>query len=347
MNKRVCNLFSKTPFSVLRCLSTAKGQRADTSRFNQPLSGNACPRPGGIATFMRLPFVETPKGLDVCFYGIPFDCGTSNRPGARFGPRQIRCESALLRPYNMATGAAPFESLQIADVGDVPVTMYDTAKAMVDIENFVRNVLSHGCLPVGIGGDHTVTYPVLKAIKEKHGPVGLLHLDAHADVNPSMMNCSVAHGTPFYRAVEENLVDPKRVVQIGLRGTIYGPNEECWSVEQGFTIIQARECWHKSLLPVMESKVLPVLKKGPVYLTLDIDSLDPAYAPGTGTPEIGGLSTIQVLEIIRSCKGLNLVGADLVEVSPPYDQCGNTALTAANLLFEILCVLPGVKQLKT
>lgn len=295
---------------------------------------------------MRLPHAATPQGLDVCFYGIPFDCGTSNRPGARFGPRQIRCESVLLRPYNMTTGAAPFESLQIADIGDVPVTMYDTAKAMVDIESFVRNVLSHNCVPLGIGGDHTVTYPILRAIMEKHGPVGLLHLDAHADVNPAMMNCKVAHGTPFYRAVDEGLLDTHRVVQIGLRGTVYGPDEERWSMEQGFTVIEARECWHKSLLPIMESTVLPVLKEGPVYLTLDIDSLDPAYAPGTGTPEIGGLTTIQVLEIIRCCRALNIVGADLVEVAPPYDQSGNTALTAANLLFEILCVLPRVKRLK-
>lgn len=315
------------------------------SNFNQPLSGNDCPRPGGIATFMRLPYVASPHGLDVAVYGVPFDCGTSNRSGARFGPRQVRCESSLLRPHNMATRAAPYDSLQVGDVGDAPVTMYDTRQAVADIERFVKGVLSHGCIPVGIGGDHTTTYPVLRAIKEKHGPVGLLHLDAHADVNPTMMHCELAHGTPFYRAVQEGLLDTRRVVQIGLRGSVYGPNEERWSLQHGFHIIQAQECWFKSMVPIMETKVLPVLGAGPVYISFDIDCLDPAFAPGTGTPEIGGLTSAQALEIIRSCKGLDIVGVDLVEVSPPYDPSGNTALTAANLLFEMICVLPGVKCL--
>ncbi|XP_075526011.1 guanidinobutyrase-like isoform X1 [Dermacentor variabilis] len=277
--------------------------RRHGSNLNQPLSGNDCPRPGGIATFMRLPYAAS------------------------------------------ARGAAPYDNLQVADVGDVPVTMYDTQRAVGDIERFVRGLLSHGCVPVGIGGDHTTTYPVLRAIKEKHGPVGLLHLDAHADVNPTMMHCEVAHGTPFYRAVQEGLLDTRRVVQIGLRGSVYGPNEERWSLQHGFHIIQAQECWFKSMVPIMETKVLPVLGSGPVYISFDIDCLDPAFAPGTGTPEIGGLTSAQALEVIRSCKGLNIVGADLVEVSPPYDTSGNTALTAANLLFEMICVLPGVKCL--
>lgn len=327
-------------------LAGAAARLKSTSKFNQPLSGNACPRPGGIATFMRLPFASNLQGVDVAIYGIPFDCGTSFRSGARFGPRQIRCESSLLRPYNMATRAAPFDSLQIADIGDVPVTMYDMEQAHVDIEDFVSNVLAHDCIPIGIGGDHSVTHAVLKAIKEKHGPVGLLHLDAHADVNPSMMNCKIAHGTTFFMAVQDGLLDTGRVVQIGLRGTVYGPNEELWSLQHGFHVIQAHECWHKSMAPIMETKVLPLLKGGSVYLSLDIDCLDPAHAPGTGTPEIGGLTTAQVLEVIRSCRGLNIVGADLVEVSPPYDTSGNTALTAANLLFEMLCVLPRVKILE-
>ncbi|KAK8781573.1 hypothetical protein V5799_017087 [Amblyomma americanum] len=160
-----------------------------------------------------------------------------------------------------------------------------------------------------------------------------------------MMHCELAHGTPFYRAVQDGLLDTRRVVQIGLRGSVYGPNEERWSLQHGFHIIQAQECWFKSMAPIMETKVLPVLGAGPVYISFDIDCLDPAFAPGTGTPEIGGLTSAQALEVIRSCKGLNIVGADLVEVSPPYDTSGNTALTAANLLFEMICVLPGVKCL--
>ncbi|XP_037283206.1 guanidinobutyrase [Rhipicephalus microplus] len=330
---------------VRRLAGHGRDAARHASNLNQPLSGNDCPRPGGIATFMRLPYAASAHGLDVAVYGVPFDCGTSNRSGARFGPRQVRCESSLIRPHNMATRAAPYDSLQVADVGDVPVTMYDTKRAIGDIERFVKGLLSHGCVPVGIGGDHTTTYPVLRAIKEKHGPVGLLHLDAHADVNPTMMHCEVAHGTPFYRAVQEGLLDTRRVVQIGLRGSVYGPNEERWSLQHGFHIIQAQECWFKSMVPIMETKVLPVLGAGPVYISFDIDCLDPAFAPGTGTPEIGGLTSAQALEVIRSCKGLNIVGADLVEVSPPYDTSGNTALTAANLIFEMICVLPGVKNL--
>lgn len=309
--------------------------------FNQPLGGNEMPRFGGPATMMRLPAAETAAGLDACFVGVPLDIGTSNRPGARFGPRQIRAESCLIRPYNMATRAAPFDSLRVADIGDVAVNTYDLKKSVAIVEAAYDDIISGGCIPLTLGGDHTIAIPILRAMKRKYGPVGLIHVDAHSDTNETMFGERIAHGTPFRISVEEELVDCKRVAQIGLRGTGYSASDFDWPRSQGFRVVQVEECWHKSLVPLM-AEIREQLSGGPVYLTFDIDGLDPAYAPGTGTPEIGGLTIPQALEIIRGCQGLHLVGADLVEVAPPYDPSGNTALTAANLLFEMLCVLPGV-----
>lgn len=308
---------------------------------NQPLSGNAMPRFGGIASMMRLPVAERAQGLDAAFIGIPLDIGTSHRPGARFGPRQIRAESSLIRPYNMATRAAPFDSLQVADLGDVPINTYSLDKSLDIITGFYREVLAEGCIPLTLGGDHTLALPVLRAMAEKHGPVALVHVDAHADVNDEMFGERIAHGTPFRRAVEEGLLQGDKVVQIGLRGSGYAAEDFDWPRQQGFTVVQAHEVWHQSLTPLME-QVRARIGHAPCYLSFDIDGIDPAYAGGTGTPEIGGLTVPQALEIVRGCHGLNLVGADLVEVSPPYDTSGNTALLGANLLFEMLCVLPGV-----
>lgn len=311
-------------------------------RFNQPLGGNDMPRFGGPATMMRLPSQQTAAGLDAAFIGVPLDIGTSNRPGARLAPRQIRDESRMLRPYNVATLAAPFESLQIADIGDVPINTFNLQKSIGIIERFYDEVLAHDCMPLSLGGDHTIVLPILRALHRKHGPVGLVHVDAHADINDHMFGEKIAHGTPFRRAVEEGLLDCQRVVQIGLRGTGYSADEFDWSRNQGFRVVPVEECWYKSLAPLM-GEVRARVSGGPVYLSFDIDGLDPAFAPGTGTVEIGGLTVPQGLEIIRGCRGLELVGGDLVEVSPPYDTTGNTALLAANLLFEMLCVLPGVK----
>ncbi len=312
------------------------------TRFNQPLGGNEMARFSGPATMMRLPTQITAEGLDACFVGVPIDIGTSNRPGTRLGPRQIRAESCMLRPYNMATRAAPFDSLQVADIGDVAINTFDLKKSVTIIEAAYDKILAHDCIPLTLGGDHTLTLPILRAIKKKHGPVALIHVDAHADINDEMFGEKIAHGTPFRRAVEEGLLKCDKVFQIGLRGTGYSAGDFDWPRQQGFTVIQAEECWHKSLTPLM-AEVRQVIGDHPVYLTYDIDSLDPAFAPGTGTVEVGGLSTWQGLEIIRGCRGLNLVGGDLVEVSPPYDPSGNTALTGASFLYEMLCVLPGVK----
>lgn len=309
--------------------------------LNQPLGGNEMPRFGGLASMMRLPVAASAVGLDAAFIGVPLDIGASNRAGARFGPRQIRAESSLIRPYNMATGAAPFDALQVADLGDVPINTYSLEKSVDIITGFYREVLGHGCVPLTLGGDHTIALPILRAVAERHGPVALIHVDAHADVNEEMFGERIAHGTPFRRAVEEGLLQTNKVWQIGLRGSGYAADDFDWPRRQGFTIIPAHEVWWQSLAPIMD-KVRAVIGDAPCYLSFDIDGIDPAYAGGTGTPEIGGLNVPQALEIIRGCRGLNLVGADLVEVSPPYDASGNTALLGANLLYEMLCVLPGV-----
>jgi guanidinobutyrase len=311
------------------------------NNFNQPLGGNEMPRFGGHATMMRLPAQETAAELDACFVGIPMDIGTSNRPGTRFGPRSIRAESSLLRPYNMATGAAPFDSMQIADIGDVAINTFNLKKTLSIIEQAYNAILEQNCIPLTLGGDHTIVLPILRAFQKKFGQLGLIHVDAHADINDEMFGEKFAHGTPFRRAVEEGLLDCDRVIQIGLRGTGYTAEDFDWSRDQGFKVITAENCWHRSLIPLME-EVKRQLGNGPVYISFDIDGIDPCYASGTGTPEIGGLTVPQSLEIIRSCRGLNLIGADLVEVSPVYDTSNNTSLLAANLLFEMLCVLPKV-----
>ncbi|HET7409240.1 MAG TPA: agmatinase [Paracoccaceae bacterium] len=311
--------------------------------LNQPLGGNDMPRFAGPATMMRLPAHEDAAGLDACFVGVPMDIGTSNRSGTRHGPRQIRDESRMLRPFNMATGAAPFEHLQVADIGDVPINTFDLKKSVDIITAAYEGILAHGAIPLTLGGDHTLTWPILRAIRNRHGPVALIHVDAHADTNDQMFGETIAHGTPFRRAWEDGCLIGDKVFQIGLRGTGYSAEDFDWARGQDWTVVQAEACWHRSLSPLM-ADVRARIGDAPVYLSYDIDSLDPAFAPGTGTVEIGGLTTVQALEIVRGSAGLNLVGGDLVEVSPPFDPSGNTALIGANLLYEMLCVLPGVPQ---
>ncbi|XP_066493514.1 guanidino acid hydrolase, mitochondrial [Tiliqua scincoides] len=310
--------------------------------FNTPPSAEFVARPVGVCTMFRLPIQATAEGLDAAFVGVPLDTGTSNRPGARFGPRHIRAESAMVRRYNPSTGADPYSSLVVADIGDVNVNLYNLKDSCRQIREAFQRIVAEGCTPLTLGGDHTITYPILQAIAEKYGPLGLVHVDAHTDTGDQALGEKIYHGTPFRRCVEEGLLDCKRVVQIGIRGSSYslGPYEYCR--DQGFRVVLAEDCWLKSLVPLM-AEVRKQMGEKPIYISFDIDGIDPAYAPGTGTPEIAGLTPAQALEIIRGCQGLNIVGGDLVEVAPIYDASGNTALLGANLLFEMLCVLPRVK----
>lgn len=314
------------------------------SNFNQPLGGNEMPRYAGPGTMFRLPSADNAAGLDIAIAGVGLDIGTSNRTGARFGPRQIRNESVMVRPYCMATGAAPFDSFQIADVGDVALNSFDLLKSIDIIEAFYDHILSHDAKPASVGGDHTITLPILRAIHKKHGPVAMVHVDAHADINDHQFGEKIAHGTIFRRAIEEGLIDARKMVQIGLRTTGYSADDFDWSRQQGARVVTAEECWYKSLAPLMVEVRDTFGSDVSTYLSFDIDGLDPSVAPGTGTPEPGGLMASQGVEIIRGCFGLNLVGCDLVEVSPPYDTSGNTSLLAANLLFEMLCSMPGCKR---
>jgi guanidinobutyrase len=309
--------------------------------FNQPLGGNEMPRFGGTPTMMRLPEARTAEGLDACFIGVPIDIGASWRAGTRFGPRAIRAESCLLRPFNVATGAAPFSSLQVADVGDVAINTFNLPDASRRIQEAYDALLKHPVRPITLGGDHSITYPILQAMASKHGPVALVHIDAHADINDRMFGEPIAHGTTFRRAFDEGLIRPDLTFQIGLRGTGYSPDDFNWSRNHGFTVVPADDCWGKHLTPLIES-IRAKIGNHKTYVSFDIDALSPAIAPGTGTPEIGGLTDWQGLQLIRGCRGLDIVGCDVVEVSPPYDTSGNTALVAANLAFELLCVLPGV-----
>lgn len=311
--------------------------------LHQPLGGNEMPRFGGIATMMRLPHVQSPPNSTPSMPPSSACPSTSAPPcapvpaSAPRDPRRIGDDPSLQHGHRRR----PFDSLNVADIGDVAINTFNLLEAVRIIEQEYDRILGHGILPLTLGGDHTITLPILRAIKKKHGKVGLVHVDAHADVNDHMFGEKIAHGTTFRRAVEEDLLDCDRVVQIGLRAQGYTAEDFNWSRKQGFRVVQAEECWHKSLEPLM-AEVREKVGGGPVYLSFDIDGIDPAWAPGTGTPEIGGLTTIQAMEIIRGCQGLDLIGCDLVEVSPPYDTTGNTSLLGANLLYEMLCVLPGV-----
>ncbi|QKD06517.1 agmatinase [Mesorhizobium loti] len=309
-----------------------------SSNFFQPVDASVVPRFAGLSTFMRLPAVASAEGLDIALVGIPWDGGTTNRAGARHGPREIRNQSSLMRRVHHVSGIEPFSIANVADVGDLSVNPINLMDGLKRIEDGIAAIVAAGAIPLAAGGDHLTTLPVLRAVA-KHRPVGMIHFDAHSDTNDRYFGDNpYTHGTPFRRAIEEGLLDPRRVVQIGIRGSIYEPGEHDWAVSQGIRIIYMEEFVRRGAASVME-EARTVAGTGPTYVTFDIDCIDPSMAPGTGTPELGGFTTREVQEMVRLLDGLNIVGADVVEVAPPFDLAGMTALAGATMMFELLCVL--------
>ncbi|MEX1660500.1 agmatinase [Thioclava sp. 15-R06ZXC-3] len=306
--------------------------------FHQPVDAAKVPRFAGHSTFMRLPAVPTAEGLDIALVGIPWDGGTTNRAGARHGPREVRNQSSLMRAAHHASGIAPFSIANVADVGDLPVNPINLLDGLNLIETGMAKIVASGALPLSCGGDHLTTLPVLRALA-KSGPVGLIHFDAHSDTNDSYFGDNpFTHGTPFRRAIEEGLLDPHRIVQIGIRGSVYEPGEHDWAKAQGIRIIYMEEFVRRGVAEVM-AEARTIVGDAPTYVTFDVDSIDPSMAPGTGTPEIGGFTTREAQEMVRLLAGVNIIGADVVEVAPPFDLAGMTALVGATLMFELLCVM--------
>ncbi|WP_282169047.1 agmatinase [Ruegeria atlantica] len=313
-----------------------------TDSFFQPVSAMELARFAGIPSFMRLPSLDLDHerilDVQVGLIGIPWDGGTTNRPGARHGPRQLRDYSTMIRAMNPVTGVAPFSMVNCADLGDVapnPVDIEDTLNRVTD---FYSTLQAKGIVPLTAGGDHLTTLPVLRALAAA-GPIGLIQFDSHTDLFDSYFGGhKFTHGTPFRRAVEEGLVDPKRFVQVGIRGTAYNTEDIEWGEAQGIRIIRIEELFDRGIDDVM-AEVRGIVGQAPTYCTYDIDFVDPTYAPGTGTPEIGGPNSFQAQQVIRQMSGVNLIGADLVEVSPPFDPNGGTAWLGISLMFELLCVL--------
>ena len=296
------------------------------------------PRFTEIPTFMRAPIAESLDGLDIALIGVPMDLGVTNRPGARHGPREIRNASSLMRVYNMSMEMNPYDLCNIADVGDVPLeNLFNLDEAIKDIAAYYRDIYKAGVIPLSAGGDHSITYPIFQGIAAKE-PVGMVHIDAHLDTWGPYFGSKFHHGAPFRLAVEDGLVDPKRAIQIGIRGgqnTLEGLE---FSRNSGMRVMMMDEFTDMGVDAVIE-EARRIVGDGPTYITFDVDGLDPVFAPGTGTPEIGGISTVEALKLLRGLRGLNLVGGDVVEVAPPFDQTGNTALVGASLMFEILCLL--------
>jgi guanidinopropionase len=296
------------------------------------------PRYTEIPTFMRTPYVSRLSDLDIAFVGVPFDSGVTNRPGARHGPREIRNMSSLTRTIHPVTRLNPYALCRVGDVGDVRFkNVFDLDEANQAIEGFYRKLHAAGVIPLSAGGDHSITYPIFKAIAAQR-PIGLIHIDAHTDTWDEFMGSRVHHGAPFRRAVEDGLLDPRRTVQIGIRGAQTTTEGWDYSVDKGMRVIFI-EAFVKAGVEAVVAEARRIVAEGPAYISFDIDSLDPAYAPGTGTPEIGGLSTREAQALLRGLRGLNLVGGDVVEVAPPFDPTGNTALVGATMMYEILCLL--------
>lgn len=312
-------------------------------RYADQADPQARARYTGIPTFFRTRHTEDLSELDVALIGIPYDGGVTNRSGARHGPRAVRDQSSLMRRYNAVTGVAPFEGLRVGDIGDCWLEQpYELATAHAEIAALLGKVVDAGVTPVSVGGDHSISLPILRAVA-KSGPVGLVHVDAHCDTGDDYLGSRFHHGAPFRRAVDEGLIDPKRVIQIGIRGTTNDRDMWGFSNRSGMRVLPMEEFHDKGWRYAAE-EARRVVGAGPVYLTYDIDSLDPVYAPGTGTPEAGGITTIEAMRLVRALQGLDFVGADLVEVAPSFDPSYITAFHAAAILFEILCVVTEARK---
>ncbi len=304
----------------------------------EPRDAFTSPRFAQPATFMRLPYAADAAGLDVAILGAPFDGGTSYRPGARLAPREVRAQSSLIRPYNYFQKVAPFERLRVADAGDVDASPVSLENAHAAIDRAVAGIVSAGAIPLVVGGDHSISLPVLRALARAHGPLALVQFDSHVDTWEQDFGSAYFHGSPFWHAVKERLVEPARFIQVGIRGPMYGEDDFRFHRDAGITVRDIAQVRDEGLPATIER--IRRVATGPVHVTFDIDVVDPAFAPGTGTPEVGGLTSDEALRLVRGLAGLDVVGCDVVEVSPPFDGPGQiTSLLAANLLFELLCVL--------
>ena len=296
------------------------------------------PRYAEIPTFMRAPLIRDPSKLDIALVGVPFDAGAENRPGQRHGPREIRNMSSLTRSVHHVTKINPYELCRIGDMGDVAFPRaFDLEKSHADITRFYETLREAGVAPLSAGGDHSISLPILRAIAARQ-PVGMVHIDAHTDTCDEELGSRFTHGTPFRRAVEEGVLDPRRVVQIGIRGAQNSEEGWAFSLDSGMRVIFIEEFSQLGVEAVI-AELRRSVGDGPTYVSFDIDSLDPAFAPGTGTPEVGGLTTIEAQGLLRGLRGLNLIGGDVVVVAPPFVPTGYTALVGATMMYEILCVL--------
>ena len=296
------------------------------------------PRYTGVPTFMRTPQVHDPAEVDIALIGVPYDGGVSNRAGARHGPREMRNASSLMRAIHHVTRISPYALCRVGDLGDVRFPrLFDVAATMDDIAEFYARVHAAGAAPLSAGGDHAITYPIMRAICADR-PVGMVHIDAHPDTWDEYLGSKLSHASPFRRAVEDGLLDPTRTVQIGVRADQNSEDGFAFSIESGMRVIFMEELTDMGIEAVI-AEVLRIVGDGPTYVSFDVDGLDPIYAPGTGTPVVGGLTTIEAQRLIRGLRGLDLVGGDVVEVAPPFDPSGNTALVGATMMYEILCVL--------
>ena len=316
---------------------------SDAPRIIGQTDGLDVPRFAGLTTFARLPRREDVTRYDVAIVGVPFDTGVTYRPGARFGPAHIRQSSRLLRPYNPSLDIEPFRYQQVVDAGDIICNPFDIEEAISQIETGVLQLMSEGQGLVTLGGDHTISLPILRAMKKVYGPVALVHFDAHLDTWPTYFGAPYTHGTPFRRAAEEGLFVPHKSAHVGIRGSLYGTDDLSDDAAMGFQMINCLEV-DRVGVPAIIERLREQVGDLPTYLSIDIDVLDPAFAPGTGTPETAGLNSRELMAMVRGFLGANIVGADVVEVSPPYDHAEITGIAAANLAYEYVALFEAARH---